>query len=183
MSEIMDILQASALKTGWTASQQLRLVCEYIGLSDVADDFKEYLDEQATITLSERQEQMHKSSSVNPYEDIMVEGHIHFSHGDVGIGPWKVVLYGVGDSHNWYIYNLETKKQVKIGRVGAKRTNYRDKAHEEARRRNAVWAEIHAGIVTCSICGKPCAQPTAHLHQDGWIGDECCWDDRLYSSE
>ena len=37
--------------------------------------------------------------------------------------------------------------------------------------------------VTCTICGKDCAAATAHLHQGQWIGDECCWDDRLRASE
>lgn len=35
----------------------------------------------------------------------------------------------------------------------------------------------------CSICKQDCALNTAHLHQGGFIGDECCWDERLKSSE
>jgi len=37
--------------------------------------------------------------------------------------------------------------------------------------------------VGCKICGEWCNAETAHLHQDGYIGDECCWDERLKSSE
>lgn len=35
----------------------------------------------------------------------------------------------------------------------------------------------------CSICGNLCAGITAHLHQGRYIGDECCWDERLKASE
>ena len=37
--------------------------------------------------------------------------------------------------------------------------------------------------VRCSVCGNDVCAGTAHLHQDKWIGDECCWDERLKSSE
>ena len=37
--------------------------------------------------------------------------------------------------------------------------------------------------VRCSLCGKQCSMKTAHLHQAEWIGDECCWDERLRASE
>ena len=37
--------------------------------------------------------------------------------------------------------------------------------------------------VKCSLCGEPCNIGTAHIHQDDWIGDECCWDERLRASE
>lgn len=37
--------------------------------------------------------------------------------------------------------------------------------------------------VTCSICRKECAAKMAHIHQEQWIGDECCWDERLRASE
>lgn len=36
--------------------------------------------------------------------------------------------------------------------------------------------------VVCRVCGEPTDAATAHLHQGGWIGDEC-WDDRLKASE
>jgi hypothetical protein len=38
-------------------------------------------------------------------------------------------------------------------------------------------------VVACKLCGEWVPADTAHLHQDAWIGDECCWDERLRSSE
>ena len=38
-------------------------------------------------------------------------------------------------------------------------------------------------LVTCQICGKPTNALTAHLHGDGYIGDDCCWDERLRGLE
>ena len=40
-----------------------------------------------------------------------------------------------------------------------------------------------ADRVTCAICHRACCAETAHLHTGQWIGDECCWDERLRSSE
>ena len=37
--------------------------------------------------------------------------------------------------------------------------------------------------VTCSLCGEEAPAITAHLHQDKWIGDECCWTEQLRGSE
>lgn len=37
--------------------------------------------------------------------------------------------------------------------------------------------------VACSLCHEPCDASTAHLHQGRWIGDQCCWDERLKASE
>ena len=37
--------------------------------------------------------------------------------------------------------------------------------------------------VRCSICGKLASASDAHVHQGGWIGDECCWEERLRRSE
>ena len=36
--------------------------------------------------------------------------------------------------------------------------------------------------VTCKLCKKDADAKTAHRHGDGWVG-ECCWDERLRSSE
>ena len=38
-------------------------------------------------------------------------------------------------------------------------------------------------MLTCSLCHKECIARLAHLHQDEWIGDECCWDERLRMTE
>jgi len=35
----------------------------------------------------------------------------------------------------------------------------------------------------CSVCDARVPASTAHLHQGNWIGDACCWDDRLKASE
>ncbi|WP_218253554.1 hypothetical protein, partial [Candidatus Magnetobacterium casense] len=40
-----------------------------------------------------------------------------------------------------------------------------------------------ANTVVCHLCGKRVPSKTAHLHQERWIGDACCWDERLRSSE
>jgi hypothetical protein len=37
--------------------------------------------------------------------------------------------------------------------------------------------------VTCVLCGNDAAAEAAHLHQGQWIGDDCCWDERLKSTE
>ena len=37
-------------------------------------------------------------------------------------------------------------------------------------------------LLMCSLCHAMSPAKTAHLHQGGYIG-ECCWDDRLKSSE
>lgn len=50
--------------------------------------------------------------------------------------------------------------------------------------RRAFWrgpdlpAPLH-----CSLCENPMDPRSAHLHQGSWIGDACCWDDRLRASE
>ena len=33
--------------------------------------------------------------------------------------------------------------------------------------------------VTCSVCGEQCSARLAHQHKGEWIGDECCWEERL----
>lgn len=37
--------------------------------------------------------------------------------------------------------------------------------------------------VLCTICKRLCSGDLAHLHQGEWVGDECCWDERLRMSE
>ena len=39
------------------------------------------------------------------------------------------------------------------------------------------------GCIDCAVCGKRTSMLTAHLHQGVWIGDDCCWDERLRASE
>jgi hypothetical protein len=45
------------------------------------------------------------------------------------------------------------------------------------------WIEIDDPRVACSMCGKKVQVLTAHLHQGKYIGDECCWDERLRTTE
>jgi hypothetical protein len=37
--------------------------------------------------------------------------------------------------------------------------------------------------VLCKFCHKDVPMATAHAHDGGWVGDECCWDERLRSTE
>jgi len=37
--------------------------------------------------------------------------------------------------------------------------------------------------VLCRFCQRMCRARTAHRYQGGWVGAECCWDERLRSSE
>jgi transcription elongation factor Elf1 len=39
------------------------------------------------------------------------------------------------------------------------------------------------GTINCSLCGEPCSAKLAHVHQGKFVGDECCWDERLRGSE
>lgn len=37
--------------------------------------------------------------------------------------------------------------------------------------------------VPCKLCSKQVDFKTAHLHQGAYVGDECCWDERLRATE
>lgn len=37
--------------------------------------------------------------------------------------------------------------------------------------------------LTCSFCHKPIDPTTAHRHNGSYVGDECCWDERLRTTE
>lgn len=46
------------------------------------------------------------------------------------------------------------------------------------------FAEVEIkATVGCKFCHKQVPAETAHLHQGEWVGDECCWDERLRSTE
>jgi hypothetical protein len=52
-----------------------------------------------------------------------------------------------------------------------------------------VWAAFEDGEsatpverVPCALCGEPARADEAHRHGEGWIG-ECCWDERLRTTE
>jgi hypothetical protein len=55
----------------------------------------------------------------------------------VGEGVWQVPLWGSPNDRFWYIHNIKTGAFKRIGKVGAKRTNYYLKAISEAQYRNA----------------------------------------------
>ena len=38
-------------------------------------------------------------------------------------------------------------------------------------------------MIQCSICHNECDVVQAHIHQGKYIGDECCWDERLRTTE
>lgn len=40
-------------------------------------------------------------------------------------------------------------------------------------------ALLQAPTVECKFCHKATLAATAHLHQGSWVGDLCCWDERL----
>jgi hypothetical protein len=40
-----------------------------------------------------------------------------------------------------------------------------------------------APTVTCKFCEQEVLAKTAHLHRGSWVGDGCCWDERLRMSE
>ena len=37
--------------------------------------------------------------------------------------------------------------------------------------------------VECKFCERGVNAQTAHMHQGEYVGDECCWDERLRSTE
>lgn len=45
--------------------------------------------------------------------------------------------------------------------------------------------QLGLAVVTCVFCRQPAPRITAHWHSeaDGWVGDECCWDERLRATQ
>lgn len=41
---------------------------------------------------------------------------------------------------------------------------------------------VYVPMVSCKFCGKAIPNADAYMHQSGWVG-ECCWDERLRSTE
>lgn len=68
----------------------------------------------------------------------MIMGPVLSTH---NTGPWRVVITHPTDNDNWYIYNTQTGRYKKIGRVGAIQTNYFDVAEREADRRNRTLGQ------------------------------------------
>jgi hypothetical protein len=42
---------------------------------------------------------------------------------------------------------------------------------------------VRRSTVRCALCGQRTAAAAAHRHDGGFIGDECCWDERLRATE
>jgi hypothetical protein len=43
--------------------------------------------------------------------------------------------------------------------------------------------DIDAEVASCMFCRQNVLLATAHRHTGGWIGDACCWDERLRSTQ
>ncbi|MFC8021623.1 hypothetical protein [[Kitasatospora] papulosa] len=39
---------------------------------------------------------------------------------------------------------------------------------------------VDVELETCKFCRKEILRATAHRHDNGWVGNACCWDDRLH---
>jgi hypothetical protein len=46
-----------------------------------------------------------------------------------------------------------------------------------------VLIDLDIELVECKFCHQPTPAHTAHRHEYGWVGDDCCWDERLRSSQ
>jgi hypothetical protein len=94
---------------------------------------------------------------------------------------FSIYLHG---NWRWLTRNMTTPQKEAaadaVERHGLKHHNEPDEpwtAPEHLR----WWRE--GDTVICKMCLNPCNAQTAHLHQGQFIGDECCWDERLRSSE
>lgn len=61
--------------------------------------------------------------------------------------------------------------ESEVARIGGSVTAFRKEIDERST------------TVCCKFCHEQVPAKTAHLHQEGLVGDECCWDERLRSSE
>lgn len=42
---------------------------------------------------------------------------------------------------------------------------------------------VDVALEMCKFCFQPVLADTAHRHDGGWVGDCCCWDERLRATE
>lgn len=56
-------------------------------------------------------------------------------------------------------------------------------ASNDAPLHDPEWDSGDEHSVMCCLCGELCDSRTAHLHRGRWIGNECCWDERLRATE
>jgi len=54
--------------------------------------------------------------------------------------------------------------------------------NEIEREKSGIYMKMGHTVI-CKLCKKTVPAATAHLHQGEYIGDECCWDERLRSTE
>jgi hypothetical protein len=47
----------------------------------------------------------------------------------------------------------------------------------------AALAQVDATTVDCKFCHATVPVKTAHAHEGGFVGDACCWDERLRTTE
>ena len=50
-------------------------------------------------------------------------------------------------------------------------------------RLNSDRCEDEVTETRCSVCRRWCNAAKVHVHQGAYVGDECCWDERLRASE
>lgn len=84
-------------------------------------------------------------------------------------------------------------------RLGATKVNWpllakaiEDQSGDSLSEKERAWVEEMKALpnefeddetVECRFCHEQVPAKTAHLHQGTWVGDECCWDSRLRSTE
>ncbi len=82
---------------------------------------------------------------------------------------YKTISTGLHRAHKLKQYLLDRDTDCRINA-------YRFKKEKSEAKNNII-------AVTCCICGNETPKNTAHVHQGKWIGDNCCWDEQLRSSE
>jgi len=84
------------------------------------------------------------------------------------------------EAHNNQEYVMHNKEdQVELLRRAAGQLGYTLTKKPTGRTKEKREQELH---VMCKLCQNSVPAKTAHLHQGTWVG-ECCWDERLKSTE
>jgi len=103
-------------------------------------------------------------------------------------GTPKCGVYLVASVHECGVVEYEVSNGLPMQRSSTVSFFVLHEAAAEFRRQveanlPAKAGTAHPGTVRCKICGKPCDAETAHRHQGEYVGDECCWDERLRAAE
>lgn len=111
-------------------------------------------------------------------DSAKVEMHLPPDFSSEEMQEVKVILAeAIGKIWDWpqkYIHVL-TEKELQL-----------EEAQIQAAEEEAFWSDEvqeKSSLVICSLCKNFCEVGTAHLHQDEYIGNDCCWDERLKASE